>query len=129
MLALRYNSVEKFEVKTFNTIARTIQTNDEYILNYFDNRSTNASAESFNAKVKGLRSHFRGVRDIIFSYLDCRKYMLNLPPPLFGLICYILIISVHFATNQIYFIYLELYLELVQFFKKSKYFPYCEKRI
>jgi transposase len=25
------------------------------ILNYFDNRSTNASAESFNAKIKALR--------------------------------------------------------------------------
>ncbi|WP_317173357.1 transposase [Flavobacterium columnare] len=32
------------------------------ILNYFDNRSTNASAESFNAKIKAFRSKFRGVR-------------------------------------------------------------------
>jgi transposase len=34
------------------------------IVNYFDNRSTNASAESFNAKVKAFRSQFRGVTDI-----------------------------------------------------------------
>ena len=32
----------------------------------FDNRSTNASAESFNAKVKAFRSQSRGVRDIPF---------------------------------------------------------------
>jgi transposase len=36
------------------------------ILNYFDNRSTNASAESFNAKIKAFRSQFRGVRNIGF---------------------------------------------------------------
>ena len=35
-------------------------------MNYFDNRSTNASAESFNAKVKAFRNQFRGVRDISF---------------------------------------------------------------
>ena len=32
----------------------------------FDNRSTNASAESFNAKIKAFRSQFRGVRNIEF---------------------------------------------------------------
>ena len=36
------------------------------ILNYFDNRSTNASAESFNAKIKAFRSKFRGVRCVEF---------------------------------------------------------------
>lgn len=40
--------------------------NYQSILNYFDNRSTNASAESFNAKIKGFRSQFRGVREIDF---------------------------------------------------------------
>jgi len=34
------------------------------ILNYFDNRSTNAFAEAFNAKIKGFRTQFRGVKDI-----------------------------------------------------------------
>ncbi|MCP9764480.1 DDE transposase, partial [Lacihabitans soyangensis] len=47
--------------------------NYEYILNYFDNRSTNASAESFNAKVKALRSQFRGVRDISFFLFRLQK--------------------------------------------------------
>ncbi len=36
------------------------------ILNYFDNRSTNASEESFNAKIKAFRAQFRGVRDVGF---------------------------------------------------------------
>jgi len=36
------------------------------ILNYFDNRSTNASAESFNAKIKEFRRQFRGVRNVDF---------------------------------------------------------------
>ncbi|WP_240485528.1 transposase [Myroides marinus] len=36
------------------------------MLNYFDNRSTNASAESFNAKIKAFRAQFRGVRNIDF---------------------------------------------------------------
>ncbi|WP_444666966.1 transposase [Flavobacterium columnare] len=36
------------------------------LIHYFDNRSTNASAESFNAKIKAFRSKFRGVRNIEF---------------------------------------------------------------
>ncbi|WP_237706924.1 transposase [Flavobacterium columnare] len=40
--------------------------NYQSILNYFDNRSTNAAAESFNAKIKSFGSHFRGVRKIDF---------------------------------------------------------------
>jgi len=52
--------------KSFNTIARTISIHYQNILNYFDNRSTNASAESFNAKIKAFRTQFRGVRNIDF---------------------------------------------------------------
>ncbi|WP_371559553.1 transposase [Flavobacterium sp. Arc2] len=36
------------------------------IQNYFNNRSANASVESFNAKIKVFRSQFRGVRKIDF---------------------------------------------------------------
>ena len=63
-LALWYNEVERAGFKSFNIIANTIKINYIYILNYFNNRSTNASAESFNAKVKALRRQFRGVRDV-----------------------------------------------------------------
>ena len=43
-----------------------MQNNYATIANYFKNRSTNASAESFNAKVKAFRNLFRGVSDIPF---------------------------------------------------------------
>jgi transposase len=72
-LALWYNKVEKKGFKSFNTIARTISNHTEYILNYFDNRSTNASAESFNAKIKAFRSQFRGVRDVSFFLFRLTK--------------------------------------------------------
>lgn len=65
-LALWYEKVEKTEFKSFNTISRSIQMHYQTILNYFNNRSTNASAESFNAKIKEFRAQFRGVRDITF---------------------------------------------------------------
>lgn len=65
-LALWYNAVEQAEFKSFNVIANTIQNNYGQILNYFNNRSTNASAESFNAKIKALRRQFRGVSNTSF---------------------------------------------------------------
>ena len=65
-LAQWYNKVETAGFKSFNTISKTIQIHYETILNYFNNTSTNASAESFNAKIKAFRAQFRGVRDIPF---------------------------------------------------------------
>ncbi|WP_432713414.1 transposase [Pedobacter sp.] len=56
--------------KAFNTISRSIQHHCQNILNYFDNRSTNASAESFNAKIKAFRSQSEGLEIFNFSYLD-----------------------------------------------------------
>jgi len=58
--------VRQAKFKSFNTIARTMSIHYQNILNYFDNRSTNAAAESFNAKIKAFRSQFRGVRNIEF---------------------------------------------------------------
>jgi transposase len=58
--------VRQTEFKSFNTIARTISIHYQNILNYFDNRSTNASAESFNVKIKAFRAQFRGVRNVEF---------------------------------------------------------------
>jgi transposase len=65
-LAKWHEKVNQCQFKSFNTISRTIQNHYQTILNYFDNRSTNASAESFNAKIKAFRSQFRGVRNIEF---------------------------------------------------------------
>ncbi|WP_227687297.1 ISAon1 family transposase [Spirosoma arboris] len=65
-LAKWHEKVRQAGFKAFNTVARSIQNHYETILNYFDNRSTNASAESFNAKIKAFRSQFRGVRNVEF---------------------------------------------------------------
>jgi len=65
-LAHWYKQVEESEFKAFNTVANSIQLNYRSILNYFKNRSTNASAESFNARIKAFRSQFRGVKNIEF---------------------------------------------------------------
>jgi transposase len=65
-LAAWYDRVEKTGFESFNVVARSIQAHYLNILNYFDNRSTNASAESFNAKIKAFRASFRGVRSIKF---------------------------------------------------------------
>jgi transposase len=65
-LALWHEKVAQSGFKAFNTVSRTIQIHYKTILNYFDNRSTNASAESFNAKIKAFRAQFRGVRNVGF---------------------------------------------------------------
>lgn len=65
-LALWYNEVEESGIESFRTVSRSIQTHYLNILNFFNNRSTNASAESFNAKIKAFRATSRGVRDINF---------------------------------------------------------------
>jgi transposase len=65
-LAQWYDKIEKFGVSSFQSIMNTVHTHYREILNYFDNRSTNASAESFNAKLKAFRAKLRGVTDIKF---------------------------------------------------------------
>ncbi|WP_444542364.1 transposase [Echinicola pacifica] len=42
-------------------------------LAFSDNRSTNASAESFNAKIKAFRAQFRGVTNIEFFLFRLSK--------------------------------------------------------
>ena len=60
-LAKWCEKVEQSGFKSFNSISRTINNHYKNIINYFDNRSTNASAESFNAKIKAFRAQHRGV--------------------------------------------------------------------
>nr|WP_288462403.1 transposase [uncultured Chryseobacterium sp.] len=42
-------------------------------LNYFHQRSTNAAAESFNAKIKSFRIQLRGVKDRTFFLFRLTK--------------------------------------------------------
>lgn len=65
-LARWYNKVEQFNDEGFSKVTETFENHNETIINYFEDRLTNASAESFNAKIKALRSQFRGVGDIKF---------------------------------------------------------------
>ena len=46
------------------TMAR--KTKDMSQINYFNNRSTNAAAESLSSKMKGFRAQVRGVSDLPF---------------------------------------------------------------
>lgn len=72
-LAIWYNEVEDTAIDSFRTVARSIESHYLAILNFFTNRSTNASAESFNAKIKGFRASARGVRDINFFLFRLTK--------------------------------------------------------
>jgi transposase len=72
-LALWYNDVETSGIEAFKTVARSVQAHYESILNFFNNRSTNASAESFNAKIKAFRATSRGVRDTTFFLFRLAK--------------------------------------------------------
>jgi transposase len=72
-LARWFNDVTDSGFKSFNTISATIYVHYQNILNFFDNRSTNASAESFNAKIKAFRATQRGVVDIPFFLFRLSK--------------------------------------------------------
>lgn len=58
--------VNEYDFSSFITAGDSILYHKENILNYFMNKTTNAFAESFNAKIKNFRNIFRGVRDIPF---------------------------------------------------------------
>ncbi len=62
-MARWYNKVEEVGFHSFNVIAATFYEHYDDILNFYNNRSSNAAAESFNAKVKAFRAALRGIRD------------------------------------------------------------------
>ena len=68
-----YKKVEEENIEPFLVAAESIKAYEDTILNYFNNRSTNAAAESFNAKLKGFRTLVRGVRDIKFFLFRVAK--------------------------------------------------------
>lgn len=72
-LARWYNQVERLNCKFFNSVITTMQNNYGSIANYFERRATNASAESFNAKVKAFRAQLRGIEDIPFFIFRLSK--------------------------------------------------------
>ena len=62
-MARWYNKVEEAGFHSFNVIAATFHEHYDEILNFYNNRSSNAMAESFNAKIKLFRANLRGVAD------------------------------------------------------------------
>lgn len=63
----------KNKLVTFYTSANTVKANFKNILNFFNNRNTNANAESFNAKIKLFRANLRGVTDTTFFLFRLHK--------------------------------------------------------
>ena len=62
-MARWYNQVEEAGFHSFNVIAATFYEHYDDILNFYNNRSSNAAAESFNSKIKNFRTALRGVTD------------------------------------------------------------------
>ncbi len=72
-LAHWFKNIEESGFKSFSTLRNTITHHYNDILNYFEARSTNASAESFNAKIKNFRLQLRGVKDRAFFLFRITK--------------------------------------------------------
>lgn len=62
-MARWYNKVEEAGFRSFKVIAATFRERYNDILNFYVNRSSNAAAESFNAKIKSFRASLRGIVD------------------------------------------------------------------
>ncbi len=64
---------KKLKLVEFNSAVNSIEYHFDNILNFFNNRSTNANAESFNAKIKAFRANLRGVTDVKFFLFRLSK--------------------------------------------------------
>lgn len=53
-------------IEAFHTVADTMDDKFSNVIKHFDNRATNAFAESLNAKIKDFRARLKGVSDIKF---------------------------------------------------------------
>ena len=65
--------LKKPRLHSFNVIAATFYEHYDEILNFYNNRSSNAIAESFNAKIKLFRANLRGVADKKFFLFRIAK--------------------------------------------------------
>lgn len=68
-----FREVKFWQITEFNTVANSIALHLDTILNFFINRSTNAFAESFNAKIKLFRANLRGVANPTFFLFRMEK--------------------------------------------------------
>lgn len=65
--------VRELKIDEFNTVIYSLEHHITNILNFFDNRNTNANAESFNSKIKNFRANLRGVTDVKFFLFRLQK--------------------------------------------------------
>lgn len=65
--------VSESKIEEFNTVVNSLEYHLDNILNFFNNRTTNANAESFNSKIKGFRANLRGVTDVKFFLFRLEK--------------------------------------------------------
>lgn len=72
-LAKWYDRADRSGFKSFQAIISTLTEHHDGVLNFFVNRSTNAFAECFNAKIKQFRALLRGVIDIPFFLFRLTK--------------------------------------------------------
>lgn len=75
--AIKFNEwkqkVRESKIEEFNTVVNSLDYHLDNILNFFNNRTTNANAESFNSKIKGFRANLRGVTDVKFFLFRLEK--------------------------------------------------------
>lgn len=65
--------VDQAKIEQFNTAVNSLEYHIDNILNFFNNRTTNANAESFNSKIKNFRANLRGVTDVKFFLFRLEK--------------------------------------------------------
>jgi hypothetical protein len=68
-----FEEIDKYGYDSFVTAAESVKSHFGTILNYFENRTTNALAETFNSKLKAFRAVFRGVTDLSFFIFRVTK--------------------------------------------------------
>lgn len=67
-----YKDVNACTLRVIKAARECIRSRENEVLNYFINRSTNASAESLNSKLKGFKAQLHGIADIpFFMYRIC----------------------------------------------------------
>lgn len=67
-----YQAIVDCTIREIKSARDAIKAREENVLNYFIERSSNASAESFNSKLKAFRAQLRGVSDLkFFMYRIC----------------------------------------------------------
>ena len=70
-----YQTITDCTLREVKAARDAIKDREEYVLNYFINRATNAAAESLNSKLKGFRAQVRGVSDLpFFMYRVCQIF-------------------------------------------------------